>query len=79
MIRPKETFLGLPGIFEIEYSSRTSDETYSPSSARAAGGFEDDEEENEEDVYEPADDAEEPQPRGKTARRSDDGPVSYFA
>jgi hypothetical protein len=45
MVRYKETDLGLTDVVEIERSSRTGDETYSPSGARAATGFEDDEDE----------------------------------
>jgi len=78
-LRPKETFLGLPGIFEVEYSSRTGDETYSPSSAKAASGYEDDEDEDEEDVYEHLEDDEEPKPKVQATSRGQDGPVSYFA
>jgi hypothetical protein len=44
MVKSRETILGMPGVFEVEYSSRTDDETYSPSSAKAAGGAEEDEE-----------------------------------
>jgi hypothetical protein len=78
-IRPKETFLGLPGVFEVEYSSRTGDETYSPSNSKAASGYEDDEDEDEEDVYEHLEDDEEPRPKVHVARDGQDRPVSYFA
>ncbi|MGD0547935.1 MAG: hypothetical protein ABR991_08945 [Terracidiphilus sp.] len=44
MIRSKVTDLGLTDVYEIERSSRTGDETYSPSGSKAASGFEDDEE-----------------------------------
>ncbi|MGA3081039.1 MAG: hypothetical protein ABSD44_06620 [Terracidiphilus sp.] len=44
MVRYRETDLGLTDVVEIERSSRTGDETYSPSGARAATGFEDEEE-----------------------------------
>ena len=44
MVRYRETDLGLTDVVEIERSSRTGDETYSPSGARAATGFEEDEE-----------------------------------
>jgi hypothetical protein len=42
MVRSKETDLGLTDVYEIERSSRTGDETYSPSGAKAATGIEDD-------------------------------------
>ncbi|MGD0941049.1 MAG: hypothetical protein ABR905_15195 [Terracidiphilus sp.] len=41
--RSRETDLGLTDVFEIEGSSRSGDETYSPSGNKATGGFEDDE------------------------------------
>ncbi|MGD0830070.1 MAG: hypothetical protein ABR907_03945 [Terracidiphilus sp.] len=68
MIRSKDTDLGLTDVYEVERSSRTGDETYSPSLARAATGFEDDEEsfENPEDGL---DDDLETIPKGKTAKR----------
>jgi hypothetical protein len=44
MIRSKVTDLGLTDVYETEQSTRTGDETYSPSGTRAATGFEDDEE-----------------------------------
>lgn len=44
MIRSKVTDLGLTDIYEVERSTRTGDETYSPSGSKAASGFEDDEE-----------------------------------
>jgi hypothetical protein len=43
MIRSKETDLGLTDVYEVERSSRTGDETYSPSGANASSGFEDEE------------------------------------
>jgi hypothetical protein len=48
MVKSRETDLGMPGVFEVEYSSRTGDETYSPSSAKAASGAEEDEDDEEE-------------------------------
>jgi len=48
MVKPRETVLGMPGVFEVEYSSRTDDETYSPSSTKAASGAEEDEGDEEE-------------------------------
>jgi hypothetical protein len=46
MIRSKVTDLGLTDVYEIERSSRTGDEIYTPSGARAATGFEEDEDKN---------------------------------
>jgi hypothetical protein len=43
MMKTRETFLGMPEVFEVEYSSRTDDETYSPSTPKAASGAEEDE------------------------------------
>lgn len=76
-VRPRETVLDLPGVFEIDYSSRTGDETYSPSGGKAASGYDDDE--DEEDVYEHLEDDEEPKPKVQAPSRRQGGPVSYFA
>ncbi|MGA3346390.1 MAG: hypothetical protein ABSC76_16130 [Terracidiphilus sp.] len=46
--RSKENQLGLTDVFEIEGSSRTGDETYSPGGNRAASGYEEDEDKAEE-------------------------------
>ena len=43
MIRSKVTELGLTDIYETEHTSRSGDETYSPSGARSASGYEEDE------------------------------------
>ena len=43
MIRSKVTDLGLTDVYEIERTTRSGDETYSPSSSKAASGFEDEE------------------------------------
>ncbi len=48
MVRSRETVLGMPGVFEVEYSSRTEDESYSPASTKAASGAEEDEDGEEE-------------------------------
>jgi len=45
--KSRETDLGLTDVFEVENSSRSGDETYSPSGNKAAGGSEDDEEKSE--------------------------------
>jgi hypothetical protein len=70
MIRSKVTDLGLTDVYEIERSSRTGDETYSPSGSKAATGFEDDE-----DKFDDLEDGAEATTKGKAA----DGPVNYFA
>jgi hypothetical protein len=43
MLRSKETDLGLTDVYEVERPARTGDETYTPSGAKAATGYEDDE------------------------------------
>jgi hypothetical protein len=43
MIRSKVTDLGLTDIYEVERTSRSADETYTPHHSKAASGFEDDE------------------------------------
>ena len=48
MIRSKVTDLGLTDVYEPERSTRTGDETYTPSVARATSGFDEDEEKNDE-------------------------------
>ncbi len=46
--RSRETDLGLTDIFEIENSTRTGDETYSPGGNKAGSGFDDDEDKADE-------------------------------
>jgi hypothetical protein len=75
MIRSKETDLGLTDVYEIERSSRTGDETYSPSMARAATGFEEDEE-SFENPDEDLDDDLETVPKGRVAAKRQ---VNYLA
>jgi hypothetical protein len=75
----KETVLELPGVFEIEHSSRTGDETYSPSGGKPSGGYEDDEDEGEEDVYEHLEEDPKLAPSGQAALSGQARPVSYFA
>jgi len=60
MIRPREADLGLTDVYEVERSTRSGDETYSPSGAKAASGFEDDEDkyDESEDKDEDEDDTE---------------------
>ena len=69
MIRSKVTDLGLTDVYEIERTTRSGDETYSPSSSKAASGFEDD-----------AFLLGEPDDEESAARRSENGPVkiNYF-
>lgn len=75
MIRSKETDLGLTDVYEIERSTRIGDETYSPSLARAATGFEDDEE-SFENPDESLDDDLETVPKGRVAAKRQ---VNYLA
>lgn len=44
VIRSRKNDLALTEVFELEGSSRTDDETYSPGGNKSASGFEDDEE-----------------------------------
>jgi hypothetical protein len=48
MVRPKEDDLGMTDVYEVERTTRTGDEIYIPSDAKAAGGFEDEEDKYEE-------------------------------
>jgi hypothetical protein len=89
-VRPKESFLGLTDVREVERTSRTDDETYSPSGAKAATGFEEDEgreegQEEDKNEYDELEDApgEEPEelPAVKSRPQTDGGnrQVDYFA
>ncbi|MGA2888242.1 MAG: hypothetical protein ABSE51_09350 [Terracidiphilus sp.] len=69
-IRSKEADLGLTDVFEVEHSTRTGDETYTPSGAKAASGYEDDE-----DKY---DDSEDEEGESKV-QPAGDGQISRFA
>ncbi|MGA3008934.1 MAG: hypothetical protein ABSD72_01605 [Terracidiphilus sp.] len=71
MVRPREADLGLTDIYQVERSSRTGDETYSPSVAKAASGFEDDE-----DTLDELEDDVDAESRPQSTR---DGKVSRFA
>jgi hypothetical protein len=84
--RPKESFLGLTDVYEVERTSRTDDETYSPSGTRAATGFEEDEDKQEgQDEYGEPEDApsEEPEElpavKSKSQTDGDGRQVDYFA
>ncbi len=41
MMRSKVTDLGLTDVYEVERSTRSRDETYTPHTSKAASGFED--------------------------------------
>jgi hypothetical protein len=76
-IAPKQADLGLMDVFQIENTSRTGDETYSPSGAKADSGVEEDDEfilqEDElEDEFESG-------PVVKKLADHPDHAVSYFA
>lgn len=77
VFKSRETDLGLTDVFEVERSSRTGDETYSPSGNKAASGFEDDEDQAED--QEEADSEVEVKP--KTAKTVDGAgqEISFFA
>jgi hypothetical protein len=78
MARPKEADLGLTDVYEIERSTRTGDETYSPSGSKAATGFESDEDEyeSENDELEELEDGSEAE---RTAQPAANGKVDYMA
>jgi hypothetical protein len=59
--RTKETDLGLTDVYEIERSSRTGDETYTPSGSKAATGGEEDEDQLDEFDDGPLDEFDEPE------------------
>jgi hypothetical protein len=48
MVRPKEAYLGLTDVNEVERITLSGDEIYIPSGTKAASGFEDDEDKYEE-------------------------------
>ncbi|MFZ1083492.1 MAG: hypothetical protein WAN35_00855 [Terracidiphilus sp.] len=67
MVRSKVTDLGLTDIYEVERSSRSADETYTPHNSKAASGFED-------DAFS------EPEDEENAARRGENGviKINYF-
>jgi hypothetical protein len=65
MTRSRVTDLGLTDIYEIEPSTRSADETYTPHNSKAASGFED-------AAYE------EPEDEESTGRRSGPIKINYF-
>ncbi len=71
LVRSQVTDLGLTDVYEIERSSRTGDETYTPSGVKAATGFEDDE-----DKFDDLGDEEEAEPK---VQRAEDSLISRFA
>lgn len=75
--RSRETELGLTDVFEVERSSRTGDETYSPSGNQAASGFEDDEDKTSDQEESDS----ETGPKTKTVKSPDDAAqeISFFA
>jgi hypothetical protein len=73
MVKSREDVLGMSGVFEVEYSSRTDEESYWRSSTKPASGAEgegDEEEAGEEGESEPQVQAIEGSPKRK---------ISYFA
>lgn len=71
MVKPRESDLGLTDVYQVERSSRTGDETYSPSVPKAASGFE-----NEEDTFDDLEDDLDEEPK---ARPTGNGKISRFA
>jgi len=71
-VRPRDAGLGLPGVFQAEFTARTGDETYSPAVARSAGGAEED------DLYDLEDDPD-AEPRVRTLPGGPRRQVNYFA
>jgi hypothetical protein len=74
--RSKEPQLGLTDVFEIEGSSRTGDETYSPGGNRAASGFEDDDKASD---PEEADSGAEEMPKAARNTVGETREISFFA
>jgi len=82
----RETEFGVPGVFEVEYSSRTGEESESPKNTKAASGAEEEEEEEEyeeEDAFEEAESGEEDDderaPQIQTIEGHPEKDVNYFA
>jgi hypothetical protein len=78
MIRFKETDLGLKDVDEIARPARIGDETYSPSSTKAAAGFDDENDESDDEANEEDDlgDNSEVVPQEKATTS---GQIDYFA
>lgn len=73
MVRSREADLAMPGVFEVEYSSRTGDEAYTPSVTRAASGAEEEEESEE------AETETEGERKVSPIGRGEGRPISFFA
>ena len=72
VVRPREADLGLTDVYEVERSSRSGDETYSPSGTKAASGFEDDE---DEDTFDELEDDPEAEPRVRVHGKRQNQPL----
>ncbi len=48
MVRPKEAYLGITDVSEVEHITQSGDEIYIPSGTKATSGFEDDEDKYDE-------------------------------
>jgi len=77
--RSRETDLGLTDVFEIENSSRTGDETYSPSGGKAAGGSEEGEAEAEAESQEESSSEDEEVGRLQKTENATRPEISFFA
>lgn len=75
--KPRDRELGQTEIFEIENSSRTGDETYSPGGNKSASGFEDEEEGLME--QEDADGLDDAKPEATKSAEETGGEISFFA
>lgn len=64
-VRHREADLGLTNVYEVERSTRNGDETYIPSAAKAASGFEEDE-----DKFDDIEDDPDAEPRVRPAGTS---------
>jgi len=69
MVRSKDTDLGMTDVYNVERSSRTGDETYTPDGAKAATGFDSGENDDggesrqdDEDTYDDLEDEAETKP-----------------
>jgi hypothetical protein len=71
MVKPKEAYLGLTDVNEVERITQSGDEIYIPSGTKATSGFED-----EEDKYEESDEALNAELRGQA---DENGKISRFA
>jgi hypothetical protein len=71
MVRPKEAYLGLTDVNEVEHITQSGDEIYIPSGTKATRGFED-----EEDIYEESDEDLNVELRGQA---DENGKISRFA